>query len=83
VVQTGGHRPSPILSNLAPPAAGREVAIVKLRVALVVVATALIALVTGAVVAAIVSPDPTHHLASVVRAAPLPPVSCSSPARAP
>ena len=71
-MDTERHTASAIEPAAQPADHGRQVQVVRLRLALVVVATALIAIVAGAAVAAIVAPDPEHHLSAMVRSAPLP-----------
>lgn len=56
----------------ARPVAGREIELVRFRLVLVVMATALISVLAGAVVLALVAPDPEHHLSSAIHAAPVP-----------
>ncbi len=48
------------------------VRLVQLRLALVLAATAFIAVITGAVLVSIVGPDPEHRLGMAIRSAPIP-----------
>ena len=71
MIRGAARTASPIQQSDLPPLGGREVQLVRLRLALIVVATALIAIVSGAALSAIVAPDPDGRLNAAIRSAPL------------
>ena len=65
------HLTSTIEQTAVPADSGREVHLVRLRLALVIIATALMASLAGGAVATVVAPDLGRYLGTLVRSAPL------------
>ena len=81
MIRGAARTASPIQQSDLPPLGGREVQLVRLRLALIVVATALIAIVSGAALSAIVAPDPDGRLNAAIRSAPLVSLGAGRPAK--